>query len=279
MAAAILLVRFGINGCSVGSRGSNVEAALSFVLGGFFLKPEVAVLGVHLDAGRAGAVLRYCVAIRPVLRTRPVAVPLVGAAACALVLLYKPLRAAPVHRADALEGRGPRCRPSFLGQLMYLWWARLTTWRWIVVGVLAQIEVVRLATDIRVYWAGDRYLWTITAVTVLVVALGRWRGSPTRWTVVRWTATRSYAIYLVHTLIRTGCTRTAVGPLAGRGRWSPSWCHVLWCRRARVPVGRGTGGPVLTERTRRGATTSTQPTGPAGPTEPADDPVANRDRA
>src|SRR6478736_1428564 len=45
--AAIVLVRLGINGMFSGQDGvSNVDAALSFVLGGFFLKPEVAVLGV-----------------------------------------------------------------------------------------------------------------------------------------------------------------------------------------------------------------------------------------
>ncbi|WP_421095409.1 acyltransferase family protein [Prescottella equi] len=285
IAAAILLVRFGINGMFSGQQGvSNVEAALSFVLGGFFLKPEVAVLGVTWTLVVQVLFYVYCVAMRPVLRTRPVAVPLVGAAACALVLLYN-LYAPHPYTVPMLSKVAATLPAVFLGQLMYLWWARLTTWRWIVVGVLAQIEVVRLATDIRVYWAGDRYLWTITAVTVLVVALGRWRGSPTRWTVVRWTATRSYAIYLVHTLILYRVYENAVGPLGRTGAVvaflvvTALVSEALY-RWVEVPAARW-----LTERTRRGATTSPQPTEPtgrtepAGPTEPADDPVANRDRA
>lgn len=201
IAAAILLVRLGINGMFSGQPGiSDSEAALSFVLGGFFLKPEVAVLGVTWTLVVQVLFYLYCVALRPVLRTRPIAVPLVGAALCALVLLYN-LYVPQPYTVPMLSKVAATLPTVFLGQLIYLGAARLVNWRWLTVGVLAQIELVRLATEIHVYWAGDRYLWTIAVVTALVLVLGRYRGRPTRWSVVRWTATRSYAIYLVHTLI------------------------------------------------------------------------------
>ncbi|PTR22525.1 peptidoglycan/LPS O-acetylase OafA/YrhL [Rhodococcus sp. OK519] len=269
IAAAILLVRAGVNGMFSGQPGvSNGEAALSFVLGGFFLKPEVAVLGVAWTLVVQMLFYLYCVAMRPVLRTRPVAVPLVGAAVCALVLLYN-LYAPHPYTVPMLSKVAATLPAVFLGQLMYLWWARLSNWRWIIVGVLAQIEVIRLATEVRVYWAGDRYLWTITAVTVLVVALGRWRGSPTRWAVIRWTATRSYAIYLVHTLILYRVYENAVGPLGRTGAVvvflvvTALVSEVLY-RWVEVPAARW-----LTGRTRR----------PDSSAEQADDPVATRDRA
>ena len=201
IAAAILLVRLGINGMFSGQPGiSNVEAALSFVLGGFFLKPEVAVLGVTWTLVVQVLFYLYCVAARPILRRRPIVVPLAGAALCALILLYN-LYVPQPYTVPMLSKVAATLPTVFLGQLIYLGMARLVGWRWLIVGVIAQIEVVNLATEHRVYWAGDRYLWTITVVTALVLALGRYRGRPTRWAVVRWTATRSYAIYLVHTLI------------------------------------------------------------------------------
>nr|WP_305093369.1 acyltransferase [Prescottella sp. R16] len=201
VAAAILLVRLGINGMFSGQTGiSNSEAALSFVLGGFFLKPEVAVLGVTWTLVVQILFYFYCVAARPLLRTRPIVVPLLGAALCALVIAYNLFVPQP-YTVPMLSKVAATLPTVFLGQLIYLALSRLVDWRWVVVGVLAQIEVVRLATEYRVYWAGDRYLWTIAVVTALVLVLGRYRGRPTRWAIVRWTATRSYAIYLVHTLI------------------------------------------------------------------------------
>ncbi len=101
--------------------------------------------------------------------------------------------------------------------------ARLTTWRWIVVGVLAQIEVVRLATDIRVYWAGDRYLWTITAVTVLVCGTRTVARQPDTLDGRPLDRDSRYAIYLVHTLILYRVYENAVGPLGRTGAVSPSW--------------------------------------------------------
>lgn len=215
VAAAILLVRLGVNGMFSGQPGiSNAEAALSFVFGGFFLTPEVAVLGVTWTLVVQVAFYLYCVAARPILRTRPVVVPIAGAALCALVLAYNLFVPQP-YTVPMLSKIAATLPTVFLGQLIYLGFARLADWRWLLVGVLAQIEVVSLATEYRVYWAGDRYLWTITVVTALVVALARYRGAPTRWTVVRWIATRSYAIYLVHTLILYRVyenTVTALGP-------------------------------------------------------------------
>ena len=45
------------------------------------------------------------------------------------------------------------------------------SWRWVVLAVLAQVEVVRLATNVHAYWAGDQYMWTIIVVTGLVLLL------------------------------------------------------------------------------------------------------------
>ena len=217
IAAAILLVRLGINGMFSGQPGiSNTEAALSFVLGGFFLRPEVAVLGVTWTLVVQVFFYLYCVVMRPVLRSRPVVVPFVGAVVCALILLYNLYMPQP-YTVPMLSKVAATLPTVFLGQLMYLGWARLADWRWLIVGVLAQIEVVRLASENRVYWAGDRYMWTIAVVTALVFVVGRYRGRPTRWTVVRWTATRSYAIYLVHTLILYRVYEHTVGPLGRTG--------------------------------------------------------------
>lgn len=217
IAAAILLVRLGINGMFSGQPGiTNSEAALSFVLGGFFLKPEVAVLGVTWTLVVQVLFYLYCVALRPILRTRPIVVPLVGSALCALVLLYNLYIPQP-YTVPMLSKVAATLPTVFLGQLIYFGLARLVDWRWLTVGVLAQIELVRLATEIHVYWAGDRYLWTIAVVTVLVLVLGRYRGWPARWAVVHWTATRSYAIYLVHTLILYRVYENTVGPLGRTG--------------------------------------------------------------
>ncbi|RVW02122.1 acyltransferase family protein [Rhodococcus xishaensis] len=217
IAAAILLVRLGINGMFSGQPGiSNIEAALSFVFGGFFLKPQVAVLGVTWTLVVQILFYLFCVAAQPILRTRPIVVPLVGAAVCALVLLYN-LYVPQPYTVPMLSKVAATLPTVFLGQLIYLGIARLVDWRWLIVGVIAQIEVVRLATEIRVYWAGDRYMWTIAVVALLVLVLGHYRGRPTRWAVVRWTATRSYAIYLVHTLILYRVYENTVGPFGPTG--------------------------------------------------------------
>jgi len=52
-----------------------------------------------------------------------------------------------------------------------------------------------------VYWAGTRYLWTIVVVFAAVVLFARYDGRLARLAVVEWVATRSYCIYLTHTLV------------------------------------------------------------------------------
>lgn len=217
IASAIVLVRLGINGMFSGQDGiSGPEAALSFVLGGFFLKPEVAVLGVTWTL--AVQILFYfaCVAARPVLRTVPIAMPLAGAAICSLILLYN-LYVPQPYTVPMLSKIAATLPAVFLGQIIYLGWARLAEVRWIVVAALAQVEVIRLATDFRVYWAGEHYLWTFAVVTACVVLIGRYDGPATRWPVVRWTAERGYVIYLVHTLILYRVYENAVGYLGTTG--------------------------------------------------------------
>lgn len=201
VAAAIVLVRLGINGMFSGQDGiTNGEAALSFVLGGFFLKPEVAVLGVTWTLTVQLLFYLYCVLARDVLRAWPVVVPIAGAALCAVVLIYNLYIPQP-WSVPMLSKIAATLPTLFLGQIIYLGWARIIGWRWVVVAVLAQAEVVRLATDIHAYWAGDQYLWTIVVVAGMVLLLGRYDGRIAHWELVRWTSTRSYAIYLVHTLI------------------------------------------------------------------------------
>lgn len=201
VALAIVLVRLGINGMFSGQNGiSNSEAALSFVLGGFFLKPEVAVLGVTWTLTVQLMFYLYCLAARDVLRRWPVVVPLAGAALCAAVLIYNLYIPQP-WSVPMLSKIAATLPTLFLGQIIYLGWAKIIGWRWVVVAVIAQAEVVRLATDIHAYWAGDKYLWTIVVVTSMVLLLARYDGWFARLEIVRWTGTRSYAIYLVHTLI------------------------------------------------------------------------------
>lgn len=201
VALAILLVRLGINGMFSGQNGiSNSEAALSFVLGGFFLKPEVAVLGVTWTLTVQLMFYLYCIAARDILRKWPVVVPLVGAFLCAAVLIYNLYIPQP-WSVPMLSKIAATLPTLFLGQIIYLGWARIISWRWVVVSVVAQAEVVRLATDVHAYWAGDQYMWTIVVVTGLVLLLARYDGRIAHWAIVRWTGTRSYAIYLVHTLV------------------------------------------------------------------------------
>jgi peptidoglycan/LPS O-acetylase OafA/YrhL len=201
IALAIVLVKLGVNGMFSPQQGiTNAQSALSFVLGGFFLTPEVAVLGVTWTLVVQVVFYLYCVAARPVLRTTPIAVPIAGAALCAAILLYN--RFVPMPFSVPMLSKVAATLPAvFLGQIIYLGWARLAEWRWVVVAVIAQAEVVRLATDIRAYWAGDRYMWTMVVVTGAVLLLARYDGPASRWPLVRWLATRSYAIYLLHTLI------------------------------------------------------------------------------
>lgn len=199
--AAVILVRLDINGMFSGQDGiTDSEAVLSYFLGGFFLEPEVAVLGVTWTLAVQVVFYFACVFARPVLRVTPIIMPLAGAANCALILIYNVYMPEP-YPVPMLSKIAATLPTVFLGQVIYLGWARLADWRWVVVAGFAQIEVVRIATDFRMYWAGDRYLWTIAMVTACVVLFGRYGGQANNWALVRWTSTRSYTIYLVHTLV------------------------------------------------------------------------------
>ena len=201
VALAIVLVTFGVNGMFSGQDGITFgQSLLSFVLGGFFLTPEVAVLGVTWTLVVQIVFYLYCVATRPLLRRTPIAVPILGALLCSLVLLYN-LYVPQPYSVPMLTKVAATLPAVFVGQIAYLAWAGAASRRWVALAFLAQAEVVVLATDIRAYWAGDRYLWTIAFVTVGVVLLARYDGPIARWRAVRWVGTRSYAIYLLHTLI------------------------------------------------------------------------------
>ncbi|MFD4369094.1 acyltransferase family protein [Rhodococcus sp. NPDC058521] len=215
--AAIVLVRLGINGMFSGQVGvSNSEAVLSFFLGNFFLKPEVAVLGVAWTLTVQVTFYFACVFARPILRATPIIMPLAGAAICSLILLYN-LYVPQPYSVPMLSKIAATLPTVFLGQIIYLGWARLADWRLIVIAAFAQIEVVRFATEFRVYWAGDRYLWTIAVVTACVVLIGRYDGQMNNWAVVRWTAQRSYTIYLVHTLVLYRVYENTVGHFGQTG--------------------------------------------------------------
>ncbi|NLU85069.1 acyltransferase [Rhodococcus sp. HNM0569] len=201
IAAAVLLVELGINGMFSGQDGVTPgQAVLSFFLGGFFLKPEVAVLGVTWTLVVQVLFYVLCLAFRRVLRTVPVALPLAGAALCSAVLFYN-LYVPQPYTVPMLSKVAATLPVVFLGQIVYLGWAGLGEKRWLAAATLAQMGVVWLATEYRVYWAGDRYLWTIALVAAAVVLLARYDGPMSGSAVVRWTAQRSYAIYLVHTLV------------------------------------------------------------------------------
>lgn len=215
--SAIVLVRLGINGMFSGQTGvSNVEAGLSFVLGGFFLKPEVAVLGVTWTLAVQITFYLYCVIARPLLRAAPIVMPTLGAAVCMLVIFYNLYIPHP-YAVPFLSKIAATLPTVFLGQIIYLGWARLTGPRGLVFAMLAQVMVVWVATDYQVYWAGTRYLWTIVVVTATVVLLARYDGRLARSRVVYWTATRSFAIYLVHTLVLYRVYENTVGHLGPTG--------------------------------------------------------------
>lgn len=209
--AAILLVRFGINGMFSGhTTVSNSEAALSFFLGAFFLKPQVIVLGVVWTLAAQIAFYLWCVANRSLLRTAPVAVPALGAVLCMMVLLYN-LYVPDPYTVPFLSKVAATLPTLFLGQIVYLGWAGLISMRGLVFALFAQVSVIVMATDIQVYWAGTRYLWTIMVVFACVVLVSRYNGRFARLAVVDWVATRSYALYLTHTLVMYRIYENTVG--------------------------------------------------------------------
>ncbi|WP_420753246.1 acyltransferase family protein [Rhodococcus sp. O3] len=241
--AAIVLVRLGINGMFSGQTGiTNGEAVLSFFLGGFFLKPEVAVLGVTWTLAVQLTFYLYCVLARPLLRAAPIAMPTLGAAVCMLVIFYNLYIPQP-YTLPFLSKIAATLPCVFLGQIIYLGWARLAGPRGLILAMIAQVMVVWIATDYQVYWAGSRYLWTIVVVTATVVLLARYDGRLAHSRIVYWTATRSFAIYLVHTLVLYRVYENTVGHL---GRTGAVLAFVVVCalvsealyRCVEVPAGR-----------------------------------------
>lgn len=198
---AILLVRLGINGMFTRQDGiSNLEAVLSFFLGGFFLKPEVSVLQVTWTLVAQVVFYVFCVACRPLLRTVPVAVPVLGALFCEALLLYN--RFVPAEATVPMFSKIAATLPAiFLGQLLYLLWAGLASWPWILVGAVAQFEVLTDTQEAHAYGIDQHYVRTMVVVALLVVAFAKLSGPVARSSVLHWIGTRSYAIYLLHTLI------------------------------------------------------------------------------
>ena len=203
IAVAVVLVRLGINGMfSPQSTVTDGQAAWSFVLGGFFMNPQVLVLQVAWTLVVQILFYLYVVAAAPLLRRVPVLVPLLGAAMCTAILLtchyFDPNPAVPPTMAK-VAGTLPL---AFMGQIIYLGWVKLADWRWIVIASLAQVGVVKLASDLNAYGAGvDSYLWTVVVVVGTVLLLSARNGFVARSAIVRWIATRSYAIYLLQTLV------------------------------------------------------------------------------
>ncbi|MGB6179720.1 MAG: acyltransferase [Rhodococcus sp. (in: high G+C Gram-positive bacteria)] len=200
--AAIVLVRLGVNGMFSQTVGiSNGEAAMSFVLGGFFMRPEVVVLGVTWTLIVQAVFYFYAVGMRRVLATRPVIVPIIGAVICWLVLLYTDL--VPTSWTIPMVDKVAATLPTvFLGQVAYLGFARLASWRALAVAALCQLAVVQYAVIVDAFHVGQSgHLWTVLVLITTVVFVARTDTAFGRSRVVHWMATRSYTIYLVHTLV------------------------------------------------------------------------------
>ncbi|NUS42475.1 MAG: acyltransferase [Mycobacteriaceae bacterium] len=217
IAQAVALVWLGVNDLFTGGHNlTGTQAALSFVLGGFFLRPEVDVLGVVWTLVVQIAFYVFCVAARPLLRRFPGVVPLLGAALCMAVICYDrlmPGQALPI--VVKLVGTLPA---AFIGMVIYLAWSRTVTTAWVVAGALAQLATVAAATGLGGYWSGGQhYVSTVVVVGTLVVMLGRWDGPATKSAVVHWIGTRSYPIYLLHTLLLYKTYQLTVGTLGKTG--------------------------------------------------------------
>ena len=214
---AIVLVRIGVNHMFTGQDGiSNFEAISSFFLGGFWAKPEVAVLQVTWTLVVQVLFYFFCVAARPLLRSTPVAVPILGALLCEGMLLYNQL--VPADATVPMLSKIAATMPAILlGQVFYLYWARLAPWPWLVIAGLAQLEVLTMAQDMHAYGLDKHYVRTMILVAVCVAVLAKRNGPVARSAVVRWIGTRSYAIYLVHTLILYRTYELTVGKLGTTG--------------------------------------------------------------
>ncbi|WP_235916051.1 acyltransferase family protein [Antrihabitans cavernicola] len=203
LVVAIVLVRLGINSLFSGQPTiTNGQALLSFVFGGFFLDHQAVVLGVTWTLLVQIFFYVYCISARRVLQTKPILVPLAGGLFSGAVLIaYHFLVHNPAEVPILFKVAGT-LPAIFVGQIIYLAWTGIADWRWVVAATLVQVEVVRLASGWDAYGAGvEHYLWTMAVVSAVVLLLATHGGPLAQARVVKWLATRSYAIYLVHTLV------------------------------------------------------------------------------
>jgi peptidoglycan/LPS O-acetylase OafA/YrhL len=211
IAVAIVLVRLHVNGMfSGGSSIGDVAAPLSFLLVGFFHRPEIDVLGVAWTLVVQIAFYCCCVAGRRWLWTRPQLVSAAAAGVCAAVLVYDRIFPAATL---VIVGKVASTLPvAFLGQTVYFAWTRRMSRPWILVCAAAQMGVLWLTAQLHGWWSGTgHYVWTVCVVAILVLTLANWNGPTTRSALVHWVGTRSYAIYLVHTLILYKVYQLTVG--------------------------------------------------------------------
>ncbi len=215
--AAIVLVWTGVNALFSRQETLSVrQALLSFAGVGYFLHPEVVVLGVAWTLFVQIAFYLCCVAARPVLRTRPALLPVAGAGLCVAVLAGT--ATVPDWGPSPMLAKLAATLPAvFVGQVLYFWRARTVGAVATAVGLAAQVAAMELATRMHVYWAGDHYLWTLVVVTVLTVLIAPRGGPLADGRIVRWLGTRSYPIYLVHTLILYRVYDRTVGLLGPTG--------------------------------------------------------------
>lgn len=200
-AIAVVMIKVGWMGTFSGQTEiSNYEAALSFVLGGFFLRQPVEVLGVTWTLLVQILFFLLVMSMQGLLRRWPILMPIAGALVSMAILFYN--HAVPYEYAVPMLGKLAATLPAlFMGQIIYLGSVRAAGWAWIVIATVMQAATVQMATEMGVYWAGTRYLWTMVVVAGLVMVVGRYNGRLNEWAPVRWLSSRSYGIYLLHTLM------------------------------------------------------------------------------
>lgn len=200
-AIAVVLIKVGFMGTFSGQSDiSNGEAALSFVLGGFFLRQPVEVLGVTWTLLVQIMFFLLVMSMQGLLRRWPILMPIAGALVSMGILAYN--NWIPYEYAVPMLGKLAATMPAvFMGQIIYLAGVRACGWVWIVVATVAQVLTVQMATEMGVYWAGTRYLWTLVVVSGLVLVVGKYQGRLNDWGPVHWLSSRSYGIYLLHTLM------------------------------------------------------------------------------